>query len=186
MLLPSSADTSGVLGDQRCERAGTACRGAAGPTPVPVVLAPRPLREFDEPHARRPSAPTDPLKTPSGQLQAGTGPVRPSGPGRRVPERCMASGPWRHRHAVRHSRHKRGHLHRWKMASELVGDTGFEPVTSSVSKICRSWRDQRKRKTPQVSPRRSAQARATERRSAPSGAPRCSPFAPLPSRADGG
>jgi hypothetical protein len=29
--------------------------------------------------------------------------------------------------------HKQGHVHRWDMASERVGDTGFEPVTSSVS-----------------------------------------------------
>jgi hypothetical protein len=28
---------------------------------------------------------------------------------------------------------KRGHIHRWDVASELVGDTGIEPVTSSVS-----------------------------------------------------
>jgi hypothetical protein len=30
--------------------------------------------------------------------------------------------------------HKKGHVRRWDMASELVGDTGFEPVTSSVSR----------------------------------------------------
>src|SRR4051812_8004603 len=28
---------------------------------------------------------------------------------------------------------KKGHTRRWDMASELVGDTGIEPVTSSVS-----------------------------------------------------
>ncbi len=30
--------------------------------------------------------------------------------------------------------HERGHVRRWDMASELVGDTGIEPVTSSVSR----------------------------------------------------
>jgi hypothetical protein len=30
--------------------------------------------------------------------------------------------------------HEKGHAHRWDMASELVGDTGIEPVTSSVSR----------------------------------------------------
>ncbi len=30
--------------------------------------------------------------------------------------------------------HERGHVRRWNMASDLVGDTGFEPVTSSVSR----------------------------------------------------
>jgi hypothetical protein len=45
------------------------------------------------------------------------------------------------RHAVRRSRRERGHLHQWKMASELVGDTGFEPVTSSVSTRSITWRD---------------------------------------------
>ena len=32
-----------------------------------------------------------------------------------------------------HSALKRGQVHRWDMASGLVGDTGIEPVTSSVS-----------------------------------------------------
>ena len=31
--------------------------------------------------------------------------------------------------------HERGHVHRGDMASELVGDAGIEPVTSSVSAI---------------------------------------------------
>src|SRR3954447_19095777 len=30
--------------------------------------------------------------------------------------------------------HKKGHVRRWNVPSELVGDTGFEPVTSSVSR----------------------------------------------------
>jgi hypothetical protein len=29
--------------------------------------------------------------------------------------------------------YEKGHAHRWDMASDLVGDTGIEPVTSSVS-----------------------------------------------------
>ena len=28
----------------------------------------------------------------------------------------------------------RGHIHQWDVTSELVGDTGIEPVTSSVSR----------------------------------------------------
>ena len=31
-------------------------------------------------------------------------------------------------------KNQRGHAPRWDMASELVGDTGIEPVTSSVSR----------------------------------------------------
>ncbi len=38
--------------------------------------------------------------------------------------------------------HEKGHHRRWMMASELVGDTGFEPVTSSVSTRSRSTSDQ--------------------------------------------
>jgi hypothetical protein len=30
--------------------------------------------------------------------------------------------------------HKKGHVRRWNMACDLVGDTGIEPVTSSVSR----------------------------------------------------
>src|SRR4051794_14252451 len=30
--------------------------------------------------------------------------------------------------------YEKGHVRRWDMASELVGDTGIEPVTSSVSR----------------------------------------------------
>ena len=37
-------------------------------------------------------------------------------------------------HSLSHSRYKKGHVRRWDMASVLVGDTGFEPVTSSVSR----------------------------------------------------
>jgi site-specific DNA recombinase len=68
----------------------------------------------------------------------------------------------------------------------LVGDTGFEPVTSSVSTKIRSWTDQQEHAEPQVSPRRSAQFRTAWSRTAPLGAPRCSPSAPPPWRADRG
>ena len=37
-------------------------------------------------------------------------------------------------HSLSHLRYKKGHVLRWDMASVLVGDTGFEPVTSSVSR----------------------------------------------------
>ena len=40
---------------------------------------------------------------------------------------------WR-AHSVSHSGMGRGHTHLWNMASDLVGDTGIEPVTSSVSR----------------------------------------------------
>jgi hypothetical protein len=38
---------------------------------------------------------------------------------------------------------ERGHIRRWDMASDLVGDTGFEPVTSSVSTRSSPIRDVR-------------------------------------------
>jgi hypothetical protein len=37
-------------------------------------------------------------------------------------------------HSISHSAMQRGHVHRWNMASDLVGDTRIELVTSSVSR----------------------------------------------------
>ena len=35
--------------------------------------------------------------------------------------------------------HEESHLHRWEMASDLVGDTGIEPVASSVRRRIFAW-----------------------------------------------
>ena len=51
--------------------------------------------------------------------------IRSSRPGRATVARLS--------HSVSHAGRKRGHIHRWDMPPELVGDTGIEPVTSSVS-----------------------------------------------------
>jgi len=63
-------------------------------------------------------------------------------------------------HSVSHSETGRGHIHRWDMPSELVGDTGFEPVTSSVSTNRGQIADLRKR-------RNRRKADAVQRTSAP-------------------
>src|SRR4051812_9920089 len=68
--------------------------------------------------------------------------------------------------------------YRPRPAVSLVGDTGFEPVTSSVSKIFGSCADQHKHENPQVTPRRSAQVSPVGSRSTPLGAARCSQSAP--------
>jgi integrase len=48
--------------------------------------------------------------------------LRPAEPGQRTGS-----------HSDSHSPMKRGHVHRWDLAAERVGDSGIEPVTSSVS-----------------------------------------------------
>jgi hypothetical protein len=67
-----------------------------------------------------------------------------------------------------------------------VGDTGFEPVTSSVSRKCPQASDLHKREKPQVGPGRSQQLDQVQRRSAPFNTTRCSQICshPLPTTAD--
>jgi hypothetical protein len=64
------------------------------------------------------------------------------------------------------------------MAPELVGDTGIEPVTSSVSATVQQRRDQPKHEALQVRPRRCEQQNGVQVRSTPLKSTRCSHSAP--------
>jgi hypothetical protein len=74
--------------------------------------------------------------------------------------------------------HQKGHVRRWDMASELVGDTGIEPVTSSVSTNGPQVADQGLCDDLHQRRRRSVQLSTVGRIWAPLGAGGCSQLAP--------